>query len=69
MPSGKSTFLCVFSKVPEFLLVAFTLLEILWAAIYFVVVVVVVFLVFFFFFCCVTHVFFFFLPKKITLVS
>ena len=32
MLSGKSTFFCVFSKVPEFLLVAFKLLEIHWAA-------------------------------------
>ena len=37
MLSGKSTFFCVFSKVPEFLLVAFKLLEIHWAAFFFVV--------------------------------
>ena len=35
--SGKSTFFCVFSKVPEFLLVAFKLLEIHWAAFFFAV--------------------------------
>ena len=35
MLSGKSTFLCVFSKVPEFLLVAFKLLEIHWTAFFF----------------------------------
>ena len=32
MLSGKSTFFSVFSKVPEFLLVTFKLLEIHWAA-------------------------------------
>ena len=37
MLSGKSTFFCVFSKVPEFLLVAFKLLEIHWAAFLFAV--------------------------------
>ena len=37
MLSGKSTFLGVFSKVPEFLLVAFKLLEIHWAAFFFTV--------------------------------
>ena len=31
MLSGKSTFFCVFSKVPEFLLVVFKILEIHWA--------------------------------------
>ena len=37
MLSGKSTLVCVFSKVPEFLLVAFKLLEIHWAALFFAV--------------------------------
>ena len=37
MLSGKSTLFCVFSKVPEFLLVAFKLQEIHWAAFFFVV--------------------------------
>ena len=35
--SGKLTFFCVFSKVPEFVLVAFKLLEIHWAAFFFAV--------------------------------
>ena len=37
MLSGKLTFFGVFSKVPEFLLVAFKLLEIHWAAFFFAV--------------------------------
>ena len=37
MLCGKSTFVGVFSKVPEFLLVAFKLLEIHWAAFFFAV--------------------------------
>lgn len=35
MLSGKSTFSCVGSKVPEFLLVAFDLLQIHWAEFFF----------------------------------